>query len=153
MKPSEEDLRVAKDVLKRLRRTFNEPSAMLYDSIEEDIASALAAERERALSPNRDEAIKYLESIAAPVTEDRILLAQFLATNPTVKQIHLATSLVIEERDRTAAAEREKAAKVVEDFDNWDFCTCYDCKTNASSHAVKVSTSTERIAAAIRSNH
>lgn len=43
--PNEEDLRVAKDVLKRLRRTFNEPTAMLYDSIEKEIATALAAAR------------------------------------------------------------------------------------------------------------
>ena len=52
---------------------------------------------------SRDEAVAYLESIGAQSDEQRVLLAQFLATQPSVAQIHLCTSLVVE-RDSTARA-------------------------------------------------
>ena len=53
---------------------------------------------------DRDEAIKYLESIGVATDEERVLLAQFLATQPTVKQINLCTSLAIQQRGKSDAA-------------------------------------------------
>ena len=54
-----------------------------------------------------EEAVAYLESISAPITEDRILWARFLATQPTVEQVNIASSLVIEDRARHLPAARD----------------------------------------------
>jgi hypothetical protein len=48
------------------------------------------------------------------------------------------------------AEQRERDARIVEDFDEWVYCTCSECRADAGSHAVKISTSAEKIAAAIR---
>lgn len=72
--------------------------------LDDDIAAIIskhldAGEVERL--PSRDEAIKYLESIGAQTDSERVLLAQFLATEPTVQQVFLCTSLVLQ-RELTA---------------------------------------------------
>lgn len=63
----------------------------------------------------------YLNSIAAPLTTDRVLLAKFLATKPTVLQINLATRIALEERERasipTDKLEGEEKHSVNEDKD------------------------------------
>jgi hypothetical protein len=66
------------------------------------IAAALdeARERERERLTNRDAAVQWLESIGADSDAERVLLAQFLATSPTVRQIYLATTLAIWRAER-----------------------------------------------------
>jgi hypothetical protein len=76
------------------------------DKCEKDIAAIIskhcAAEAgEVEQLPSRDEAVAYLESIGAQTDDERILLAQFLATRPSVQQIHLATSLVVQRDAKT----------------------------------------------------
>lgn len=51
---------------------------------------------------------------------------------------------------RYADEAKEEAAKAVEDFDDWVWCTCSDCKQEPHSHAVKTSASMEKLATAIR---
>lgn len=59
------------------------------------------------LKATTEEAVAYLESIGAPITEDRILWAKFLATQPTVEQVNIASSLVIEDRQRHLSESQE----------------------------------------------
>lgn len=76
---------------------------------------------------DREQAIAYLESIGAETNEERVLLAQFLATRPTVKQIHLATSLVIETRKRGDSVSWDAATCELCDRPVGDDPVCLDC--------------------------
>lgn len=46
------------------------------------------------------EAKKYLDSIGADHRSDRVLWARFLATQPSVDQVHIASLLALDERRR-----------------------------------------------------
>lgn len=48
------------------------------------------------------------------------------------------------------AQERERCAKVAEEFDDWVLCSCHDCRISAGSHAVKISASMEKLGSEIR---
>lgn len=67
----------------------------------------------RTSTTTTEDAAAYLESINAPVTEDRILWAKFLATKPSVEQVNLASSLVIEDRTRHGAGLAEALYKAM----------------------------------------
>jgi len=59
------------------------------------------------------------------------------------EQARLTTEIIHSE-------EREQIAEIVEEFDDWVWCTCSECKANAGSHAVKTEPSLSRLAAKIR---
>src|SRR6185369_10340912 len=46
--------------------------------------------------------------------------------------------------------ERERCAKAIENFEDWVWCTCSECKADAHSHAVKTEASLSRLAETIR---
>jgi hypothetical protein len=45
-----------------------------------------------------------------------------------------------------ALISREEAVRIVQEFDNWTWCQCSECKSDASSHAAALPSSLERIA-------
>jgi hypothetical protein len=79
----------------------NKACAVLNENVNR-LRAELNEARANQLS-SRDEAIAYLESIGTETDQERILMAQFLATQPSVQQVHLATSLVVQ-RDATVRA-------------------------------------------------
>jgi hypothetical protein len=52
--------------------------------------------------------------------------------------------------DEAVQAERERCAKLVEEFREWASCECSECKADARAHAVDEVESMKRLAAQIR---
>lgn len=51
-------------------------------------------------SCTREEAIEYLKEIGAPdLNNERVILTQFLSTHPTLEQIWLVTTMIINAKE------------------------------------------------------
>jgi hypothetical protein len=48
------------------------------------------------------------------------------------------------------AAELEDIVQAIRDFDEWVWCTCSECRTDARSHVIDAQASLGKIMAAIR---
>lgn len=80
-------------------------------------------------SNNHADAVAYLKSIGADTDEERILLAEFLATAPTVRQIWLATSIALAQRKPDIAAQP--------DGEDVDLAHLQECHATKTAHTVE----------------